>query len=219
MTKEQIFEQLSFSIINADKEMARQAAREVIEQTIDPVEAIERGLSRGMEIIGDRFSKMEVFLRELLMAAQAFDAAMEVLEPEIAAQKKEVTTRGTIVMGTVKGDVHSIGKDIVVTMLRTGGFEVYDLGVDVSPLSFVEAAQKNHADIIALSSLMTTTMLGQKEVIEVLREMSLKDQYRVIVGGGPVNQQWADQIGADGYGATATDAVSLAKGLLAERKN
>jgi len=147
MTKEQIFEQLSFSVVKGDKEMARQAAREVIEQTIDPVEAIERGLSRGMEIIGERFSKMEVFLRELLMAAQAFDTAMEVLEPEIAAQKKEVSTRGTIVMGTVKGDVHSIGKDIVVTMLRTGGFEVHDLGVDVSPLSFVEAAQKNHADI------------------------------------------------------------------------
>jgi dimethylamine corrinoid protein len=103
-------------------------------------------------------------------------------------------------------------------MLRTGGFEVHDLGVDVSPLSFVEAAQKNHADIIALSSLMTTTMLGQKEVIEVLREMGLKDQYRVIVGGGPVNQEWADQIGADGYGETATDAVLLAKELLAERK-
>jgi trimethylamine corrinoid protein len=213
MTKEQIFEQLSFSIIKADKEMARQAAREVIEQKMDPVEAIEKGLSRGMEIIGDRFSKMEVFLRELLMAAQTFDAAMEVLEPEIAAQKREVTARGTIVMGTVKGDVHSIGKDIVVTMLRTGGFEVHDLGVDISPLSFVDAAQKNHADVIALSSLMTTTMPGQKEVIEVLREMGLKDQYRVIVGGGPVNQQWADQIGA-----TATDAVSLAKGLLAERK-
>ena len=218
MTKEHIFEQLSFSVVKGDKEMARQAAREVIEQTIDPVEAIENGLSRGMEIIGERFSKMEVFLRELLMAAQAFDGAMEVLEPEIAAQKKEVSTRGIIVMGTVKGDVHSIGKDIVVTMLRTGGFEVHDLGVDVSPLSFVEAAQKNHVDIIALSSLMTTTMVGQKEVIEVLREMGLKDQYRVIVGGGPVNQQWADQIGADGYGATATDAVSLAKDLLPDRK-
>jgi len=218
MTKEQILEQLSFSIINADKEMARQAAREVIEQKIDPVEAIEKGLSKGMETIGEQFSKMEVFLRELLMAAQAFDTAMEVLEPEIAAQKKEVRTRGTIVMGTVKGDVHSIGKDIVVTMLRTGGFEVHDLGVDASPLSFVEAAQKNGADIIALSSLMTTTMLGQREVIEVLKEMGLRDQYRVIVGGGPVNQEWADQIGADGYGGTATDAVVLARDLLADRK-
>jgi corrinoid protein of di/trimethylamine methyltransferase len=218
MNKEEILERLSFSIVNADMEMARQSAREVIEQKIDPVEAIEKGLSRGMDIIGERFSNMEVFLKELLMAAQTFDAAMEVLEPDIAAQKKTVTTRGTIVMGTVKGDVHRIGKDIVVTMLRTGGFEVHDLGVDVSPLSFIEAAQKNGADIIALSSLMTTTMPGQKEVIEVLKELGLRDQYRVIVGGGPVNQEWADQIGADGYGETATDAVSLARELLAERK-
>jgi corrinoid protein of di/trimethylamine methyltransferase len=198
--------------------MARQAAQEVIEQTIDPIEAIEKGLSRGMDIVGERFSKMEAFLPELMMAAQTFDAAMGILEPEIAAQKKEVATRGTIVMGTIKGDVHNIGKNIVVMMLKTGGFDVHDLGVDIPPLSFVEAAQKNKADIIALSSLMTTTMPGQGEVIEVLKEMGLRDQYCVIVGGGPVNQEWADQIGADGYGETAADAVLLARELLAERK-
>ncbi len=218
MTKEEIFDRLSFSIVKADKEMARETAQEVITQKIDPIEAIEKGLSKGMDIIGERFSKMEAFLPELMMAAQTFDTAMEILEPEIAAQKKEVITRGTIVMGTVKGDVHSIGRDIVVTMLRTGGFEVHDLGVDVSSLSFVEAAQKNQADVIALSSLMTTTMPGQREVIEVLKEMGLRDRYCVIIGGGPVNQQWADQIGADGYGETAADAVLLARDLLAERK-
>ncbi len=218
MNKEEIFEKLSSSVVEADKEMVRKGAHEVVNQKIDPVEAIEKGLSRGMEIIGERFSKAEVFLRELLMAAQTFDAAMEILEPEITAQKKEVTTRGTIVMGTAKGDVHSIGKDIVATLLKTGGFDVHDLGVDISPLSFIEAAGKTRADIIALSSLMTTTMPGQKEVIEVLKEMGLRNQYRVIVGGGPVNQQWADQIGADGYGETATDAVSLARDLLADWK-
>ncbi|MFB0507598.1 MAG: corrinoid protein [Thermodesulfobacteriota bacterium] len=213
-----MLERLSFSVVKGDKEMARQAAQEVIEQTIDPIEAIEKGLSRGMDIVGERFSKMEAFLPELMMAAQTFDAAMGILEPEIAAQKKEVATRGTIVMGTIKGDVHNIGKNIVVMMLKTGGFDVHDLGVDIPPLSFVEAAQKNKADIIALSSLMTTTMPGQGEVIEVLKEMGLRDQYCVIVGGGPVNQEWADQIGADGYGETAADAVLLARELLAERK-
>ena len=218
MNKEEIFEKLSSSVVEADKEMVRKGAHEVVNQKIDPVEAIEKGLSKGMEIIGERFSKAEVFLRELLMAAQTFDTAMEILEPEITAQKKEVTTRGTIVMGTVKGDVHSIGKDIVATLLKTGGFDVHDLGVDISPLSFIEAAGKTRADIIALSSLMTTTIPGQKEVIEVLKEMGLRNQYRVIVGGGPVNQQWADQIGADGYGETATDAVSLARDLLADWK-
>ena len=218
MTKEEILERLSFSVFKGDKEMARQAAQEVIEQIIDPIEAIEKGLSRGMDIVGERFSKMETFLPELMMAAQTFDAAMGILEPEIAAQKKEVATRGTIVMGTIKGDVHNIGKNVVVMMLKTGGFDVHDLGVDIPPLSFVEAAQKNKADIIALSSLMTTTMPGQGEVIEVLKEMGLRDQYCVIVGGGPVNQEWADQIGADGYGETAADAVLLARELLAERK-
>ena len=218
MTKEEILEQLSFSVVKADKEMAGQAAQEVMEQMIDPIEVIEKGLSRGMDIVGERFSKMEAFLPELMMAAQTFDAAMEILEPEIAARKKEVTTRGTIVIGTGKGDVHNIGKNIVVMMLKTGGFDVRDLGVDVPLLSFVEAAQKNKADIIALSSLMTTTMPGQGEVIRVLKEMGLRDQYCVIVGGGPVNQRWADQIGADGYGETAADAVLLARELLAERK-
>jgi corrinoid protein of di/trimethylamine methyltransferase len=185
MKKEEIFERLSLSIVKADKEMVREAAQDVIKQEIDPIEAIEQGLSKGMDIIGERFSKMEVFLPGLMMAAQTFDAAMDILEPEIAAQKREVSTRGTIIIGSVKGDVHNIGKNIVATLLKTGGFDVHDLGVDVSPLSFVEAAQKNQADIIALSSLMTTTMPGQREVIEVLKEMDLRDEYLVIVGGGP----------------------------------
>ena len=219
MAKQEIFDRLSFSIVKADKEMAKEAAGEVIKQKIDPIEAIENGLSKGMDIMGERFSKLEAFLPELMMAAQTFDTAMEILEPEIVSQKKKVTTRGTIVMGTAKGDVHNIGKNIVVMMLKTGGFDVYDLGADISPLSFVEAAQKYRADIIAVSSLMTTTMPGQKEVIEVLKEMGLRNRYRVIVGGGPVNQQWADEIGADCYGDTAADAVLLARELLAEKKN
>jgi corrinoid protein of di/trimethylamine methyltransferase len=218
MTKEEILDRLSFSIVKADKEMAKETAQEIIKQKVDPIEAIEKGLSKGMDIVGERFSKMEAFLPELMMAAQTFDAAMEILEPEIAAQKKKATTHGTIVMGTVKGDVHNIGKNIVAMVLKTGGFDVHDLGVDVSPLAFVEAAQENRADIIALSSMMTTTMPGQREVIEILKEMGLRDRYCVIVGGGPVNQQWADQIGADGYGETAPDAVLLARDLLAERK-
>jgi corrinoid protein of di/trimethylamine methyltransferase len=218
MTKEEIFDRLCFSIVKADKETAKEAAQEVIKGKIDTIEAIEKGLSKGMDIMGERFSKMEAFLPELIMAAQTFDMAMEILEPEIAAQKREITKAGTILIGTVKGDVHTIGKNIVTTVLKTGGFAVHDLGVDVSPLAFVEAAQKSRADIIALSSLMTTTMPGQREVIEVLEEMGLRNRYRVIIGGGPVNQQWADQIGADGYGETAADAVLLARELLTEGK-
>lgn len=218
MAKEEIFERLAFSIVKADRNMAREAAGDVIKQKVDPIEAIDKGLSKGMDIIGERFSKMEAFLPELLMAAQTFDTAMEILEPAIVTQKREVSKAGTIIIGTAKGDVHNIGKNIVATLLKTGGFDVHDLGIDISPLSFVEAAQKNRADLIAISSLMTTTMPGQREVIEVLKEMGLRDRYCVIVGGGPVNQQWADQIGADGYGETAPDAVLLARDLLAERK-
>lgn len=218
MTKEEIFDRLSLSIVKADMETAKEAAQEVIKGKVDPIEAIEKGLSKGMDIMGERFSKMEAFLPELIMAAQTFDMVMEILEPEIAAQKRKVIKAGTILIGTVKGDVHSIGKNIVTTVLKTGGFDVHDLGVDVSPLAFVEAAQKSRADIIALSSLMTTTMPGQREVIEVLEEMGLRNRYRVIIGGGPVNQQWADQIGADGYGETAADAVLLARKLLAEKE-
>ena len=218
MTKEEIFDRLSLSIVKADMETAKEAAQEVIKGKVDPIEAIEKGLSKGMDIMGERFSKMEAFLPELIMAAQTFDMVMEILEPEIAAQKRKVIKAGTILIGTVKGDVHNIGKNIVTTVLKTGGFDVHDLGVDVSPLAFVEAAQKSRADIIALSSLMTTTMPGQREVIEVLEAMGLRNRYRVIIGGGPVNQQWADQIGADGYGETAADAVLLARKLLAEKK-
>lgn len=218
MTKEEILDRLSFSIVKADKEMAKETAQEIIKQKVDPIEAIEKGLSKGMDLVGERFSKMEAFLPELIMAAQTFDMVMEILEPEIAAQKRKVIKAGTILIGTVKGDVHSLGKNIVTTVLKTGGFDVHDLGVDVSPLAFVEAAQKSRADIIALSSLMTTTMPGQREVIEVLEEMGLRNRYRVIIGGGPVNQQWADQIGADGYGETAADAVLLARKLLAEKE-
>jgi trimethylamine corrinoid protein len=218
VTKEEIFDRLSLSIVKADMETAKEAAQEVIKGKVDPIEAIEKGLSKGMDIMGERFSKMEAFLPELIMAAQTFDMVMEILEPEIAAQKRKVIKAGTILIGTVKGDVHSIGKNIVTTVLKTGGFDVHDLGVDVSPLAFVEAAQKSRADIIALSSLITTTMPGQREVIEVLEEMGLRNRYRVIIGGGPVNQQWADQIGADGYGETAADAVLLARKLLAEKE-
>ncbi len=219
MIKEEIFDRLSLSIVKADMETAKEAAQEVIQGKVDPIEAIDKGLSKGMDIMGERFSKMEAFLPELIMAAQTFDMVMEILEPEIAAQKRKVIKAGTILIGTVKGDVHSIGKNIVTTVLKTGGLDVHDLGVDVSPLAFVEAAQKNRADIIALSSLMTTTMPGQREVIEVLEEMGLRNRYRVIIGGGPVNQQWAEQIGADGYGETAAEAVLLARKLLTEGKN
>jgi corrinoid protein of di/trimethylamine methyltransferase len=217
MEKKQIMEGLATAIVEGDQERAKENAKEVVGGHIDPLEAVEQGLSKGMATVGNRFEREEAYLPELLMAANAFNAAMEILKPEIETQKKQVTKMGTILIGTVKGDVHNIGKNIVATILETNGFEVVDIGVDNPSLKIVQEAGKAKADVIGLSSLMTTTMPGQREVIEILKEMNLRNKYIVIVGGGPVSREWADEIGADGYGDSAIQAVEIVKKLLGQR--
>ncbi len=217
MDKEQMLEKLAAAVVDGYEDEAKALAQTAVAEGIDPLEAIERGLSKGMEIVGGQFDSGEAYLPELLMAAAAFNAAMAVLKPEIEAQKKQMAKMGKVLIGTVKGDVHSIGKDIVASVLDTSGFEVVDMGVDNSSLEIIQEAEKIGADVIALSSLMTTTMPGQKEVIDTLNEMGLRQKYRVIVGGGPVNQAWADRIGADGYGRSAIDSAALVKALLSQR--
>jgi trimethylamine corrinoid protein len=217
MDKNQLLEKLAAVVIDGSEEEAKELARAVISNKIDPIEAIEHGLSKGMEIIGGRFECGEAYLPELLMAAAGFNAAMAVLKPEIEAQKKQMIKLGKVLIGTVKGDVHSIGKDIVASVMETGGFEVVDMGVDNPSLSIIQEAEKIQADVIALSSVMTTTMPAQREVIDTLKAMGIRQKYFVIVGGGPVNQEWADRIGADGYGKSAIDAVALAKNLMAKK--
>ena len=217
MDKQQILQNLAMAVVEGDQDEARKNAEEALNLRMDPLEAVEQGLAKGMDVIGDRFERGDVFLPELLMAADAFNAAMEVLNPEIEAQRKQVTRLGTVLISTVKGDVHNIGKNIVTTVLGISGFEVVDIGVDNPALNIIEAAQKAGADIIALSSLMTTTMPAQREVIEVLQEMNLRDRFFVMVGGGPVTREWADEIGADGYGASAIQAVETARKLMKQR--
>ena len=218
MDKNQILEKLAAVVIDGTEDEAKVLAQAVVANKIDPLEAIEHGLSKGMEIIGGRFECGEAYLPELLMAAASFNAAMAVLKPEIEAQKKQLVKLGKVLIGTVKGDVHSIGKDIVASVLDTSGFEVVDMGVDNPSLNIIQQAEKIQADVIALSSMMTTTMPAQKEVIDTLKEMGIRQKYFVIIGGGPVNQEWADRIGADGYGKSAVDAVALVKGLMANKK-
>jgi corrinoid protein of di/trimethylamine methyltransferase len=218
MGPKEILENLSLAIVEGDGEKARKTAQEALQSKMDPLKAVDEGLSRGMAIVGERFEKGDAFLPELLMAADSFGAAMEVLKPEIEAQKKQMTKAGTVVIGTVKSDVHNIGKNIVATVLETNGFEVIDIGIDNPSLKFIEEAQKAKADVIALSSLMTTTMPGQKEVIETLKDLKVRDKFFVIVGGGPVSQEWADRIGADGYGSSAVQAVGLVKNLMARKR-
>jgi corrinoid protein of di/trimethylamine methyltransferase len=218
MDENQILEKLAAVVIDGTEDEAKALAQAVVANKIDPLEAIEHGLSKGMEIIGGRFECGEAYLPELLMAAASFNAAMAVLKPEIEAQKKQMAKMGKVLIGTVKGDVHSIGKDIVASVMRTGGFEVVDMGVDNPSLNIIQEAEKIKADVIALSSMMTTTMPAQKEVIDKLKEMGIRQKYFVIIGGGPVNPEWADRIGADGYGKSAIDAVALVKGFMAKKK-
>ena len=218
MEQKEILANLASAIIEGDEDKAKKNAQEALKSKIDPLKAVEEGLSKGMASVGEKFEKGEVFLPELLMAADTFNAAMEVLKPEIEAQKKHLTKAGKVLIGTVKSDVHNIGKNIVATVLETNGFEVVDLGIDNPTLKFIEEAEKTRADVIALSSLMTTTMPGQRELIDTLKEMKLRDKYFVIVGGGPVSQEWADKIGADGYGRSAVQAVEMVRKLMGKKK-
>jgi len=217
MEKDQILENLATSVVDGDEEMALENTRAALEMQMDPLETVEQGLSKGMDVIGEQFESGDVFLPELLMAAKAFKVALEILKPELEAQKKQSAPKGTVLIGTVKGDVHNIGKDIVRTVLETKGFNVVDIGVDNDALVIIREADQAQADVIALSCLMTTTMPAQKELIETLEEMDLRDKYFVIVGGGPVTQDWADEINADGYGEFAVHAPVLAKELIGKK--
>lgn len=217
MEKENIFSSLEAAILAGDESKVRESAKEIITQKIDPLEALEQGLTRGMNIVGDRFEKGEAYLPELIMAADTFNAAMEVLQPEIEAQKKAVAKTGTVLIGTVQGDVHDIGKNIVATVLGTHGFKVVDIGINNPILKFIEEAEKAQADVIGLSSLMTNTMPIQRDFIETLKQRNLRDKYAVILGGGPVTEEWASSIGADGFAKSAVQAVALVKEIMGRR--
>jgi corrinoid protein of di/trimethylamine methyltransferase len=218
MAKKEILENLATAIIEGNGDMVKEIVQNALDVGIAPLEAVDQGLSKGMAVVGAQFERREAYLPELIMAANTFGIAMEILKPAIEAKKQELSKEGTIVISTVKGDHHNIGKDIVATVLETNGFEVVDVGIDQPTMNIIDAAEKNKADIIALSSLMTTTMPYQKEVIDALGQMKIRDKYIVLVGGGPVTQKWADQIGADGYGKTAVAAVETARNLMKERR-
>jgi trimethylamine corrinoid protein len=214
MEKEAVLENLKNAIIEGNPDKAQENAEQVVSLGIDPLEAVDRGLAPGMAVVGDRFETGEAYLPELLLASETFKAAMAVLDPEIERQNKQTVKMGTVLVASVKGDQHSIGKNIVATVLDTNGFDVVDIGIDKSAMEIIQEAQKVKADVIGLSALMTTTLPAQKEVIEALKELGLRDRFRVIVGGGPVSQSWADSIDADGYGDDAMQATGLVKKLL-----
>lgn len=217
MSEEKIIEDLKEAIIELNEVKAVEATKNLIAQGIDPLVGVEKGLSSGMTIIGDKFNQGECFLPELIRAGNAFNAAIKVLEPEIMKRGEKQSQAGVVVLGTVTGDVHKIGKEILAMLLKTRGFVVHNLGEDVSMSTFVSKAEEYDADIIGMSALLTTTMPAQKEVIDFLKEKGIRDNFLVMVGGGPVNQKWSDEIGADGYAETAEEAVQLALGLVDTR--
>jgi corrinoid protein of di/trimethylamine methyltransferase len=221
MDPENLSERLGTQVTEGQEEDAEKTAREIVNAGADPLEVIEKYLSPAMRFVGEKFEKGEYFLTDLMSAAAAMKAATRIL---VAAIRKEDRERmqarklGRVVIGTVSGDIHDIGKNIVTLLLDANGFDTNDLGKDVDSINFIEKAKDFEADLIALSALMTTTKPAQKEVIDFLKAMSLREKYAVVVGGSPTTKDWADQIGADGWAETAEQAVRLAEELLQRRR-
>jgi corrinoid protein of di/trimethylamine methyltransferase len=211
---DELFAALRQAVIDGDAGSAGTLAQQVLDTGVPPLAAIDNGLVPGLSWVGEEFGKGELFLPDMMLAARAMQKAMDILEPELQAQSAKRHVVGRVVIGTVKGDIHEIGKNLVGMMLSTSGFEVHDLGVDVTPDRFVEAAREHHADIVGVSALLTTTMAGQRTVVEALKAAGLRDGIKVIVGGAPASESWAAEIGADGYSEDAIGAVALARRLM-----
>jgi trimethylamine corrinoid protein len=214
MQTEDLFKEMAQSITDGESEKAADLAKQAIALGIDPLDAINKGFVNGVNFVGDQFSCGLMFLPELVMAGEAMKAAVAVLEPELARRGTERKMLGKVVLCTVEGDIHEIGKTLVGTMLSATGFQVFDMGVDVPVMKVVEKAREVGADIVAMSALLTTTMVHQKDVIEALEDISLRATVKVMVGGAPVTQEWVKQIGADGYSEDAIGAAKVARQLL-----
>jgi methylmalonyl-CoA mutase cobalamin-binding domain/chain len=211
--EEELLESLKTAIVEIDADRAKDITQQIIAAGIDPRRAITFSIKEAAEIVGQMFDCGEMFLAELVMVGDLLDEVSGIVEKHLPAD--QVVKKRVIVIATVQGDVHSVGKNLVAVVLRSAGFEVHDMGVDVASAIIIQKAKDVKADIIALSSLLTTTMPYQKEVIDDLASMGLRGQFKVILGGGPVTRDYAVKIGADGYGKDAFDAVDEAKKLLA----
>ncbi len=218
MSEKEILAKLAKSTIEGDEALAKEAAEEALAADIDALKAIQEGLGRGMAEIGDKYANFEVFLPELMLAADAMHAGLAVLRPKLMETKGVEALKGKVVIGTVFGDIHDIGKDLVSTFLSVAGYEVFDLGKDIPVRDFIRKAEEVNANIIALSCLVSPSMYYQKDVIELLNAMGVREKYYVAVGGGPITPEWTEQIGADGYGKYAEDAVKLCNELVKTAK-
>ena len=211
---DELFQAMAQSVIDGEAEDAERLAREAIQAGIDPLDAINKGFIVGVDYVGEHFSCGDLFLPDLVLAGEAMKTAVAVLEPEMARRGTRRETLGKVVLGTVEGDIHDIGKTLVGTMLSASGFEVIDLGVNVPIDRMVQTAQEVDADIVGVSALLTTTMVKQRTVVEKIKEAGLHPRVKVMVGGAPVTRDWAQQIGADGFSEDAIGAVGVARHLV-----
>lgn len=212
MDKETILDKICDTLVSIEEESFINNVKEALEMNIDPSEIIDKGIVKGLSIIGEKFSSGEFFLVELVGAAEpAQKVVKELLEPELKKKAEKTKSKGKVVIGTVQGDIHSIGKNIVATLLFASGFDVIDLGEDVSAEAFVNKAKEEGADLIGASALLTTTLPGQKRIIEALKAEGMRDKVKVIFGGAPCTPEWVEEIGGDGYAENAMKGVELAK--------
>lgn len=204
--------ELSEVLFRGDVLKVKELTQIALREEVEPKEILEQGLIKGMSIVGVKFKNNEIFLPEVLLASRAMYGGLELLQPKLI--KSGVKAVGKVIIGTTKGDLHDIGKNLVVMMLKGGGFEVIDLGIDVSPEKFLRASQKYKPDIVGISALLTTTMIGMADVLTILKKAGLRNKIKVMIGGAPVTQEFADEIGAEGYAPDAASAVDKARELL-----
>ncbi|AUM95395.1 TPA: corrinoid protein [Clostridium botulinum] len=212
---EELIKKLSESVVEMEEEETVELAKECIEKDISAYEAIDKGLANGMNRAGELYEEGEYYIPELLMCSDAMYSGLEILKPHL--KKNDLGKKHKIVIGVIQGDTHDIGKNLVKIMMETEGFEVVDLGRDVPPRDFVDKAKEIEADIICMSTLMTTTMDGMEEVIKLLKEEGIREKVTVMIGGGPISQNFADKIGADVYTTDASKAAKYAKKIIAEK--
>jgi len=218
MSSPEIFESMRTAVIEGRTADAERLARQAVAQGINPNEALERGFIPGIRRVGELWEQGEYFLPELVTSAECMKAALAVLKPELDRARQESVLRGKVVIGTVEGDIHDIGKNLVAAMFAANGFEVFDLGADVKLQAFIDKARAVQADFVCLSALLTTTMLNQRRFMGLVREQNLAGSFKTLVGGAPVTRKWAEDIGAQGYAENAMAAVRLALSLFPQAK-
>ncbi|WP_094605419.1 Methionine synthase [Sporomusa silvacetica DSM 10669] len=218
MSRRKILEKLRRAVEEMETSLAEKAAKEAVAGGIDPIVAINEGLAVGMKTVSDLFDEGEVFVPHLLVAAEAFETGVAILTESMPPEARTQSSQGKVLIHTVQGDIHDIGKNIVKTMLSASGFEVFDLGRDVPVAAVVTKAQELQVDIIVGAALMTTTMPAQRELIKCLQEEGIRQQFKIIFGGAPVSSEWVKRIGADGYAESASAAIEVARVLMAEKR-